>query len=194
MADETDLELLDRARRGEEAAFEQLYRRHHEAVFRFAYRLLTSEAQAEDVTHDCFLSILRRPDAFEPGRASLRTYLCAAARYLAFAQMRRGGVQVDLESAETLPDPRATPLERLLGDERADRVLAAVRHLPPLQREVVALSEYEEMTAAEIAEVVGTSAATVRARLQRAREHLRRWLADLIDVPEVTGGAEGRRK
>ncbi|HKG16014.1 MAG TPA: sigma factor, partial [Pyrinomonadaceae bacterium] len=78
----TDEKLLQRAGRGDEAAFLTLYERHRDTVFRFAYRMLGSAALAEEVAHDCFLSLVRRPDAFDPSRAALRTYLYAAVRNL----------------------------------------------------------------------------------------------------------------
>src|SRR5438105_8927698 len=60
----TDEKLLQRAGRGDEAAFLALYERHRTTVFRFAYRMLGSAAVAEELTHDCFLSLVRRPEGF----------------------------------------------------------------------------------------------------------------------------------
>ena len=85
----TDERLLNRASRGDEAAFLLLYERHRDAVFRFAYRLLGSVGSAEDVTHDCFLSLLKQPGKFDASRASLRTYLLAAARNLSIGKIAR---------------------------------------------------------------------------------------------------------
>src|SRR3954462_15303805 len=112
----TDEKLLHKAGRGDEAAFLALYERHRDTVFRFAYRMLGSAALAEEVTHDCFLSLVRRPDAFDPSRASLRTYLYAAARNLSSNHLRRCGGE---SSVDELEDEPATaehegPLRRLL--------------------------------------------------------------------------------
>ena len=85
----TDERLLKRASRGDEAAFLLLYERHRDAVYRFAYRMLGRAALAEDVTHDCFLSLIKQPARFDPSRAvRLRTYLYAAARNLAMKHFR----------------------------------------------------------------------------------------------------------
>ena len=86
-----EAELLQRAGRGDEAAFLLLYERHRTPVFRFACRMLGSAPQAEDVTQECFLAVLRRPEAFRADRASLRTYLCAIARHLALKHLRKRG-------------------------------------------------------------------------------------------------------
>ena len=85
----TDEALLERARGGDERSFLTLYERYHGRMYRFAYRLLNSSALAEDAAHDCFLSLIKGPERFDPSRASLRTYLYAAVRNLALKQFRR---------------------------------------------------------------------------------------------------------
>lgn len=178
----TDDQLLNRASRGDEAAFLLLYERHRDAVFRFAYRMLGVTAQAEDITQDCFLSLIRRPEGFDPARASLRTYLLAAARNLSLKTLRRQGQEVALE--EFTEDARHAdaegPLRKLLDEELAFEVGRAVASLPPLQREALILFEYEELSLKEIAAVVSTDVGTVKARLRRARQRLRRELEPYV--------------
>jgi RNA polymerase sigma-70 factor, ECF subfamily len=183
----TDERLLNRASRGDEAAFLQLYERHRDAVFRFAYRLLNSAVLAEDITHDCFLSLLRQPGRFDSSRASLRTYLLAAARNLSSKHFRHAGPEVTVEDlAEELRVPEATePLQQLLADELSSEVQRAVESLPPLQREALVLFEFEELSLTEIAAVVGADVGTVKARLHRARQRLRRVLS-----PYLSSGLE----
>jgi RNA polymerase sigma-70 factor, ECF subfamily len=179
-----EAELLLRAGRGDEAAFLLLYERHRTPVFRFACRMLGSAPQAEDVTQECFLSILRRPEAFQAERASLRTYLCAIARHLALKQLHKRG-------QETLMDdppeeaPRGAAGERdalsaVIETEAAEAVRHAVEALPPLQREAVVLFEYEELSLADIATVCDVDVGTVKSRLHRARERLRRTLEPFL--------------
>lgn len=179
----TDERLLNRASRGDEAAFLQLYERHRDAVFRFAYRLLGSTTLAEDITHDCFLSLLRQPQKFDSSRASLRTYLLAAARNLSFKQFRNAGNDVAVEElTEELRMPEgAEPLRQLLDEELSGEVQRAVESLPPLQREALVLFEFEELSLAEIAEVVGADVGAVKARLHRARQRLKRVLAPYFE-------------
>src|SRR5262249_27229022 len=149
--------------------------------FRFAYRMLGSVPLAEDVVHECFLVILTHPMRFDPARGSLRTFLCAVARNLSFKQLRRRGQETladELPDAEEAPPSEAPePLRRLLEGERSTAVQEAVESLPPLQREVLVLFEYEGDSLAEIAQIVGTDTGTVKARLHRARARLRRTLA-----------------
>jgi RNA polymerase sigma-70 factor (ECF subfamily) len=186
-----EAELLLRASHGDEAAFLVLYERHRTPVFRFACRLLGSAPLAEDVTHDCFVSVMRKPELFQPELASLRTYLCAAARNLAFKQLKRRGLEMTVEDP---PEPLPTnatpePLQRVMDGEVAEHVRQAVELLPPLQREAVILFEYHEMSLAEIALVAETDVGTIKSRLHRARQRLKRALAPwyesaAVDRPE----------
>ncbi|HMF54902.1 MAG TPA: RNA polymerase sigma factor [Pyrinomonadaceae bacterium] len=188
----TDERALDRAVGGDETAFILLYERHRDAVFRFAYRLLGSAELAEDVTHDCFLSLMRRPRSFDPTRSQLRTYLFAAARNLAFKRLQARGQDVtveDLAAEPRLPE-REEPLQKLLREELEREVSRAVAGLPPLQREALILFEYEELSLAEVAMIVGKDVGTVKARLHRARQRLRKVLAPYFNSSRETVAAE----
>ena len=71
--DLTDTELIDSAARGDRTAFESLYFRHWKAVYSYAWLLARSVADAEDITQECFLTLIRKPKSFDPARAQLRT-------------------------------------------------------------------------------------------------------------------------
>jgi len=195
-----EAELLLKAGRGDESAFLLLYERHRTPVFRFACRMLGSAQLAEDVTQECFLSILRRPDAFRAERASLRTYMCAIVRHLALKQLRKRGQETvmddppDEPSAAVWSVPAESPLQTVMDDETASAVRRAVEALPPLQREAVVLFEYQEMSLADIAAVCDIDVGTVKSRLHRARERLRRTLAPYLAGGPGAAGAvvEGR--
>jgi RNA polymerase sigma-70 factor (ECF subfamily) len=171
----TDERLLETAANGDTKAFQVLYERYRDPIFRFAYRLLGSAEAAEDVTHDCFLSLIKDPGRFDASRASLRTYIYAAARNLAVKRFN----SINRETAidELLTEPRIAdqlePMTRVLDQELAGVVERAVAELPPLQREALVLFEYEDLSLAEIAAIVEADANTVKARLFRARERLR---------------------
>jgi len=171
----TDEQLLEEAANGNTAAFQILYERYRDPIFRFAYRLLGSVEAAEDVTHDCFLSLIKEPGRYDSARASLRTYLYAAARNQAVKRYQGFGRETALE--EHADDPRSAdrrgPMALVLEDELASEVEQAIASLPPLQREALILFEYQDLSLAEIAAVVGTDSGTVKSRLFRAREKLR---------------------
>lgn len=138
---------------------------------------------AEDITHDCFLSLLRKPENFKPGRAALRTYLYSAARNLAMKHFRVSGREAALDDQfDGPPVPkREEPLHRLLEEELTAIVKEAVSALPPLQREALVLFEYEGLPLHEIAVVVGADVGAVKSRLHRARESLRNSLAPYLN-------------
>jgi RNA polymerase sigma-70 factor (ECF subfamily) len=175
--------LLERAKGGDQAAFVELYERHRNAIFRFAYRLLGSVETAEDVTHDCFLSLIKRPGGFEPSRAGLRTYLYSAARNLSLKHFRSSGRTGSFDELREEPagPEREEPLDRLLDGELSQKVKEAVVGLPPLQREALVLFEYEGLALSEIADIVGSDVGAVKARLYRAREGLRTALGPYLN-------------
>jgi RNA polymerase sigma-70 factor (ECF subfamily) len=175
----SDVELVCRAARGDETAFLLVYERHRLPVYRFARRLLGTDGPAEDVTQECFLSLMRKPQLYDPARASLRSYLCGAARYIALRHLRLAAREASDELAE---EPRSEPdggepLRRLLDAEAADSVRRAIAELPPLQREALILFEYEGMSLGAIASATEVEVGVVKSRLHRARENLRRLLA-----------------
>ncbi len=189
----TDEVLLERAGKGDQGAFLELYDRHRQPIFRFAYRLLGEVDTAEDVTHDCFLSLIRKPENFRPGRASLRTYLFAAARNLALKHFRSSSRETGLDeiTEELQLSPRHGPLRKLLDEELAAEVRRAVFSLAPLQREALILFEYEGLSLNEIAEITGADAGAVKGRLFRARERLKGILRPYIESgQELNSGRE----
>ena len=189
----TDELLLQRAGEGDQAAFVELYERHRLPVFRFAYRLLGSVENAEDVTHDCFLSLVRKSENFRPGRASLRTYLFAAARNLALKHFRDAGRDESWDELADEPSLTAKqePLRRLLDEELSNQVREAVMSLPPLQREALVLFEYEDLSLSEIAAITQSEVGAIKARLFRAREGLKRILRPYLSVnQELNSGRE----
>ena len=176
--------LLQRAGDGDQAAFMEIYERHRLPVFRFAYRLLGSVEGAEDLTHDCFLSLIRNVSKFDPSRASLRTYLFAAARNLAMKQFRNAGRESSLDELTEEPrvPTRHEPLRLVLDEELTNQVRHAVMSLPPLQREALVLFEYEDLSLSEIADITESDIGAVKGRLFRAREGLKRMLRPYLNA------------
>jgi RNA polymerase sigma-70 factor (ECF subfamily) len=157
-----------------DADFQAAFEQHKDAVYRFAWRMSGSSATAEDVTQDVFVGLLRHPGRFDPARGTLRAFLVGIARNLVLKHWR---AEHRFEPLDDDAVPTVTlDLER--GDV-GEMVGRAVQALGPLQREVVILAEYEGLTLAEIASAVDAEVGTVKSRLHRARENLRRMLAPL---------------
>jgi RNA polymerase sigma-70 factor (ECF subfamily) len=168
----TDQQLLRTATGGDEDAFVEVYRRYRDRVYRFAYRMTGSPEAARDITHSCFAGLLGAPSRYD-GRASLGTYLCAAARNQSLRHATRTWRERPASTAAECPDHGPSPLDLVLQDERARIVREAVRALAPLYREVLILAEYEDLDLATIGEIVGAEVGTVKVRLHRARRKLR---------------------
>ena len=154
--------------------FESIFREHKDAVYRFAWRMTGSPEAAEDIAQDVFISLLRRPDAFDETRGTLRSFLLGAARNLSLKRWRGERRLEELEDEQFALRPVDTG-----SGEVGEIVARAVGSLPVLQREVLILSEYEGLSLNEVSRAVQAEVGTVKARLHRARENLRRILAPL---------------
>ena len=183
-------ELLAALRRGDSDAFERVARDHAPRLFRLALRLTGRREEAEDLVQEVLVRALPKLRRFE-GRAQLSTYLVRALTNQWKNQLRSRkrsrivdwfrGRRPDAEGVTPEPDPvddTPSALDRLVADDRADEVRAAVARLEPQRRLTILLREVEEMSYEEIALTTGVPVGTVRSRLARAREDLRRLLGD----------------
>ncbi len=183
-------ELLAALRRGDADAFEQVAREHAPRLFRLALRLTGRREEAEDLVQEVLVRALPKLRRFE-GRARLSTYLVRALTNQWKNRLRSRkrsrlvdwfrGRRPDAEGDPPEPDPvddAPSALDRLVADDRAAEVRSAVARLEPQRRLTILLREVEEMSYEEIAETTGVPVGTVRSRLARAREDLRRLLGD----------------
>lgn len=171
-----------------DSEIEAIFEEHKDAVYRFAWRMMNSAAAAEDITQDVFLSVLRLPDRFDPNRGRLRSFLLGIARNLILKRWRDQQRWAPLDDEDFAVRPIEADHSGISG-----AVAEAIRSLPPLQREVLVLAEYEELSLEEIARAVEAEIGTVKSRLHRARENLRRMLAPLKCRDEVRSGHETTR-
>ncbi|MBV9772243.1 MAG: RNA polymerase sigma factor [Bryobacterales bacterium] len=172
----TEADLVREARRGAEKAFLAIYHRHRSSVFQFAWRLTGLQSVAEDVTQECFLTLVRGT-GFDGDRGGLRTYLFGIARNLVLRRLRISERETE-EAAEA-----AAPIDvlaELLEAERSELLAGAIAKLSMLQREAIVLFTYEDLSLEEIAKITGVDVGTVKSRLHRARESLRSALAPLL--------------
>jgi RNA polymerase sigma-70 factor (ECF subfamily) len=194
-AEPGDETLAARAAAGDARAFEVLVERYEGRVYRLACRL-TSETDAPDVLQEAFLQAYRHLSSFR-GESRFGTWLYRIATNAAL-MLRRARARRPSESLEMYL-PRfdehgvhaATPTElqvaacadQLLDRQLlADRARAAIASLPDLYRDAFVLRDLEDMSTAEVAEVLGVEPAAVRQRVHRARLMLRGYLSDLVGV------------
>jgi RNA polymerase sigma-70 factor (ECF subfamily) len=153
--------------------FEAIFEEHRNAVYQFAWRMTNSPAAAEDIAQDVFLALLRGDAEFDRRRGSMRALLLGIARHLTWKRWRNDRRWSSLDDESFVPV--TLPVESLAAEQT---VSAAVAELPPLQREALVLATYEDLSLSEIAETLVVEVGTVKSRLHRARENMKRMLAD----------------
>lgn len=170
-----DQQLLRQLCRGNQAAFATVYERHQGQIYRFVLHMTGSRANAEEVTQEVFMLLIRKPKAYDPAKGSLAAYLFGVARNLARRAMRQDR-DASLEDIAEVELPTAVgvgALDRLTNSEMLNAMRKALLALPELYREVVALCDLEEMSYAQAADVLDCSAGTVASRLHRAHAMLK---------------------
>jgi RNA polymerase sigma-19 factor, ECF subfamily len=171
-------DLARRIRDGDPAALEALFREHYAPLCRFADRYLHDRAASEDLVQDVFTSLWASRLRLDV-RGSLRSYLFAAVRNRALNLRKHQLVERDWERDEALPDVRTLhraprrPDDLLDDAERRDHLRAALEALPERCRLVMLLRWDDQLSHAEIAEVMGISVKGVERQLARGLRTLR---------------------
>jgi len=181
---ESDTELVRRARRGEPAAWRALVRRHTPMVYRLALRTLRNPADAEDATQEAFVKMSRYLDSYDPTRPLAPwlgriTYHVCLRRLGQVGESRNDATAPEHLDAGPLPDA-PTPESATATREAQDLVTRAVDQLPAQDRFLIGLRYREGQTDVEVAEATGMNVNTVRTRLFRARQALRKLLGPAL--------------
>jgi len=178
--DAEETALVDRARRGDPAAFDALVRRHLPGALVAAERLLGDRSDAEDLVQDAFLRALDRLPLLDPNRP-FGPWFYTLLRNLGINQLRARKVRYTEPEQLDAASPDALPDEEMVRAEVRERFDAALSALTPRQREIVMLFEVEGWKGAEIAEHLGLTPENVRWHLHQAKKSLRVSLAPLRD-------------
>jgi len=171
-------ELVERARRGQGAAFDELVRRYRERIFALTLHITGSRSDADDLTQEAFVRAWRRIGSFE-GRSHFFTWLYRIALNRALNHRRDQGrrplVSVDDDRilAALAVDAEGDPRGALLLAERYALLLSALDALTPALKATVILVALQGMNHAEAAEVLGTQVGTIGWRMHEARRKLR---------------------
>jgi len=186
---------------GSEEAYAWLIEHYHQPIYSLVYRLLADPADAADTAQEVFLKVSRGMAHFS-GASSLKTWMYRIAIHEAANHRRwwyrHKARETSLEPAEpgepeaapglkeTLVDERVSPFEAFRQQELRTRVDQELRHVPEPYRTTVILRDLEELSYEEIAEVMETTLGTVKSRLLRGREALKRRLEPFMEGEEVT--------
>lgn len=182
--------IIARLRSGDHEAFEAIFRRYVNKVYRQALALVGNDADAEEIVQEVFLTIYRKVQSFR-GDSAFSTWLYRLTVNVSLTRLRRRKSSKAMNVDTFLPRYRedghhqvrpvfnwADEVElRLETDELRRLLQEAMRQLPPAQRAVIVLSDVEGISNRDICETLGLSMPTVKARLHRARLFLRGKLA-----------------
>jgi RNA polymerase sigma-70 factor, ECF subfamily len=170
-----DAELIDRARKGEVMAYEELVRRYQDIAVRTAH-LISPDGDAEDAAQEAFVKAYAALGRFRTG-SPFRPWLLQIVTNEARNRRRSAGRRANLalRAAEGRPsdDAAPSPESAVLASERRAALLAALNALRDDDREVISARYFLELSETETAEALGIPRGTVKSRLSRALERLR---------------------
>ena len=179
--------LIEKFKKGDLSAFDELMNKHRGAIYFHALRMTKIIEDAEDITQEAFVRVFKALPAWKP-RASFRTWLYKVASNLCIdhhrARIRRQTQPLESKAGYVMDiptDPADSPLKITEVDELWERILRATEQLSPRQRMAFMLCRYGEMPLKEAAEIMGCAVGTIKAHLSRATEKMRDILSDLAD-------------
>lgn len=185
-----DSDFVERLREGDAEAFDTLITRYSGDIYSLLYRITEDPDEARDLTQETFLSALKAISGFR-GDAELKTWLFRIAlnhsrNRFRWWKRRKRSETTSLDKplgdgtatlADTLADGGESPEQTVLRLERQEQLLGALRELPDIFREVIVLCDIEGLGYEEIARTLNINIGTVKSRVARGREQLRKRLS-----------------
>jgi RNA polymerase sigma-70 factor (ECF subfamily) len=171
----SDGDLWVRLRERDMASLEALYARYASYVYALALRILGRSEEAEEVVQDVFWQLWKTETAYEPARASFRTWLFAITRSRCLDRLRHHRSRSDSEMprASGLGSAPSDPEQEAILAERQKHVVAAFQALPEPQRRVLEMGFFNGLTHREIAERLGEPLGTVKSRIKMGMDKLK---------------------
>lgn len=195
----TEQELIRAAQRGSERAFEEIVQRYEKQVYHLALRMCGREEDAWEVYQEAFLSAWRGLGSFR-GDAALSTWLYRLTSNAAIDYLRRQNRQRALEGTslddEEAPEPADTapsPAQAAEQGKLREQIQAGLMALSASQRQVLLLRELQGLTYEEISRALALDLGTVKSRIARGRENLRKFLLATGNFSDRLPSNRGRR-
>jgi|SRR5687768_368685 len=195
----TDEELVKRAQQDDERAFGELVTRYESKVYSLAMKMLRNPEDAEDVLQDTFLRAYRGIKSFQ-GNSTFSTWIYRITANSALMKLRKKQLPlVSIEDADeretpiSIADWAPGPVEQLLSQETQRVMDEAIEALPPEFRQVFILRDIEELSNADVAEILDLSVAAVKSRLHRARLKVRNRLAGYFHETKTNNRTTGAK-
>jgi RNA polymerase sigma factor (sigma-70 family) len=194
-----DIELIQRILAGDETAFASLIRKYQKQVHALAWRKIGDFQIAEDIVQETFLQVYQKLETLNDPTQFSR-WLHAIVNHLCIAWHRKNRLQTEsleeihISEIETEPYSRyiASEHEKISADAQRDLVERLLAKLKESDREVITLHYFEEMTSSEIGTFLGVSENTVKSRLHRARQRLKKYESMIQEALDITAEEEHR--
>ncbi|MGB7624216.1 MAG: RNA polymerase sigma factor [Terriglobia bacterium] len=176
----TDQSLMQQVRDGDVGKLGILFERHHGMLFSFLLRLTGDRTLSEDLVQEVFVRLLKYRHTYR-GESKFTTWMFQIARNLRVDHFRKHRREGDLneEEATDFASPDPTPGEQVVQNQEARLVKDALSRLSPEKREVLLLTRFHNLKHEEIAEILGCSVPSVKARVFRAMQDLRESYSEL---------------
>jgi len=178
---ESELELVKRCLRGDDAAWEALLQAHTHKIYNLCYRFTGRYEDAEDLTQEVFIKVFRTLKTYDADQAKFSTWLNRIARnHLVdhYRRTRRDRVTSTLDDQMPIADSSSSghPAGQVESRERREKLQAGLNNLSPDLREAVVLRDLQDLDYAEIAQILEVPEGTVKSRINRGRLELARVL------------------
>jgi RNA polymerase sigma-70 factor (ECF subfamily) len=175
---ESDIELMTRAKSGDDSAFTDLMRRHYKGLVNYIYRFTNNRETSEDLAQEVFLRVYRSAKTYKP-QAKFSTWLYKIATNLCFtnvkAKRREHIVSLDemQENTGDIKDSKSENADHVIYRKQIkEAIFKALESLPEKERVSIILCKYEELPYEEVAEVLGCTVGAVKTYVYRGRMRL----------------------
>jgi len=175
---ESDIELMMRAKSGDDSAFTDLMRRHYKGLVNYIYRFTNNRETSEDLAQEVFLRVYRSVKTYTP-QAKFSTWLYKIATNLCFTNLKAKGREQNFsldemqENIGDFKDPRPENADHVVyRKEIKETIFKALECLPEKERVSIILCKYEELPYEEVADVLGCTVGAVKTYVYRGRMKL----------------------
>ncbi|MDR2901681.1 MAG: sigma-70 family RNA polymerase sigma factor [Lactobacillales bacterium] len=179
MSDKTDNELMQEVTEGSHPAFGALVERHTKTCYGVAYRYLSDKTLAEDMTQQAFLKVWEFPYKYDPAKgAAFKTWLVQILINLCIDHKRKNKHPHEDIADLPLMAPDQSADTKLYGQQMKKMLEKGINQLPQTQQTALNLGFYQEIPYGEVAEIMKTTASSVKSLIMRAKENLKKFLKE----------------